>query len=121
VDKMIRVKRIYDEHSNEDGFRILVDRFWPRGISKEKGKIDLWYKEISPSNELRKWYNHDGNKWNEFIAKYEKEILSNEENLIEFISLIKKHNDVTFLFSSKNLEINNAEALKLIIAKYIDG
>lgn len=63
---MIRIKRIYDKPDKNDGFRILVDRLWPRGISKENAKIDLWLKEIAPSNELRKWFSHDPKKWTIF-------------------------------------------------------
>lgn len=66
---MIKLKRVYEEPSSKDGFRILVDRLWPRGLTKEKAKIDLWAKEISPSNELRKWYHGNVDKWEEFKKK----------------------------------------------------
>jgi uncharacterized protein YeaO (DUF488 family) len=67
---MIKIKRVYEAAAEDDGFRILVDRLWPRGISKEKAKIDLWLKEVAPSNELRKWFAHDPEKWGEFKKKY---------------------------------------------------
>src|SRR3990170_480838 len=97
---MIKIKRIYDKSEKGDGFRILVDRLWPRGLSKEKAKIDLWLKEIAPSDQLRKWYGHEPQKWDEFKQKYFKE-LENKKDLIN--EIIKKVNDgnVTLLFSSK--------------------
>jgi len=113
---MIKTKRIYDLPSAEDGFRILVDRLWPRGLSKEKAKVDLWLKEIAPSNQLRKWYGHAPEKWPEFKKRYFKEIEGNKEgwNLI-----VKKANEgiVTFLFSSKEEKLNNATALKELVGR----
>jgi uncharacterized protein YeaO (DUF488 family) len=108
---MIKVKRIYDPPEAEDGFRILVDRLWPRGLSKEKARVDLWLKEISPSNELRKWYAHDPQKWTEFKKKYWGEIEGRKQ---EFATLRQKAKGgtVTFLFSSKEEKLNNAAALK---------
>ena len=81
---MLRVKRVYDTVSNEDGFRILVDRIWPRGISKERAQLALWLRDIAPSDGLRKWFGHDQRKWNEFKEKYHKE-LGNKENLISLV------------------------------------
>ncbi len=71
---MIKIKRDYEKPSKDDGYRILVDRLWPRGVSKNEARIDLWLKEISPSNELRKWLSHDVEKWNEFKKRYHKEL-----------------------------------------------
>jgi uncharacterized protein YeaO (DUF488 family) len=71
---MIKIKRIYEMPTQDDGFRILVDRLWPRGLSMDKAKVDLWLKEIAPSNDLRKWYAHDPKKWGEFKKKYFKEL-----------------------------------------------
>ena len=112
----IRIKRIYDPPSPQDGFRILVDRLWPRGLSKEKAKVDLWLREISPSNELRKWYSHDPAKWAEFKKKYLGEIKEKKE---EFDLLRKKAREgtVTFLFSSKEDKLNNAVALKEFVER----
>ena len=67
---MIRVKRVYDPPSNDDGIRILVDRLWPRGLSKDAAKVDLWLKDIAPSDELRRWFKHDPLKWDEFKSRY---------------------------------------------------
>jgi uncharacterized protein YeaO (DUF488 family) len=105
----IKIKRIYDEPVKTDGYRILVDRLWPRGLTKEKAKIDLWLKEIAPSNELRQWYSHDPNKWQEFKNRYYKE-LKNKKDLIDTIR--QKKGIVTLLFGSKEEKLNNAVALK---------
>ncbi len=108
---MIKVKRIYDPPAPEDGFRILVDRLWPRGLSKYRAKVDLWPKEISPSHELRKWYAHDPKKWPEFKKKYFEEIRGAKEAL-DLIMKKAKGGTVTFLYSSKEEKLNNAVALK---------
>ena len=71
----IQIKRVYEKSDTKDGFRILVDRLWPRGLTKEKAAADLWLKDIAPSTELRKWFNHDPEKWKEFQKKYQKENL----------------------------------------------
>ena len=113
---MIMIKRIYDPPAAEDGFRILVDRLWPRGLAKAKTKVDLWLKEISPSNELRKWYGHDPEKWEEFKKRYRNEIEDQKEALD---SIVKKARGgiVTFLFSSKEKKLNNAAALKEFVER----
>jgi uncharacterized protein YeaO (DUF488 family) len=108
---MIKIKRVYDPISADDGKRILVDRLWPRGIKKEKAHIDEWVKEIAPSNELRKWYSHDPAKWAEFKKRYKQEIAGETERL-EKIKAEARKQTVTLLFSSKELERNNAVALK---------
>jgi len=107
----IKIKRIYQEPEVNDGFRILVDRLWPRGLTKQKAKVDLWMKEIAPSNELRQWFHHDPTQWSEFKNRYFKE-LELKQDIIKII-LEKIHNqDITLLFSAKNEEFNNAIALK---------
>jgi uncharacterized protein YeaO (DUF488 family) len=108
---MLKIKRVYDPVSADDGKRILVDRLWPRGIKKEKAHIDEWLKEISPSNELRKWYSHDPAKWAEFKKRYKQEI-AGKEGLLKKIKAEARKQTVTLLFSSKELERNNAVALK---------
>ena len=108
---MLKVKRVYDPVSADDGKRILVDRLWPRGIKKEKAHIDEWLREISPSNELRKWYSHDPAKWAEFKKRYKQEI-AGKEDLLKKIKAEARKQTVTLLFSSKELERNNAHALK---------
>lgn len=113
---MIKVKRVYEEPSKDDGLRILVDRLWPRGLTKEKAKIDLWLKEISPSNELRKWYHDNFDEWNEFKKKYKNELKDKTETVAELKQLIKKNKIVTFVYSSKEEEKNNAVALKEFVS-----
>src|SRR3989304_9338873 len=108
---MLKIKRVYDPVSTDDGKRILVDRLWPRGIKKEKARIDEWVKEIAPSNELRKWYSHDPEKWAEFKKRYKQEIAGETERLKKIKAEARKQT-VTLLFSSKELERNNAVALK---------
>lgn len=115
---MIKIKRIYEKPSDDDGFRIMVDRLWPRGLSKDKAKIDLWLKEITPSNELRKWFNHDSEKWGVFKEKYRKE----RESKFELIGIIKKlekeNGIITLLYSAKAEEYNNAVALKMLLSQF---
>ncbi|HBO95365.1 MAG: hypothetical protein CMK83_20170 [Pseudomonadales bacterium] len=107
----IKVKRVYDAAAQGDGTRVLVDRLWPRGLAKDKAHIDAWVKAISPSTELRKWYNHDHDKWPEFKARYFQELKANENLIAEFLADYKDK-QVTLLFSSKEARFNNAAALK---------
>jgi uncharacterized protein YeaO (DUF488 family) len=114
--KTIKIKRIYEPPAKDDGIRILVDRLWPRGLSKEKAKINLWLKEIAPSDQLRKWYGHDPKKWTEFREKYSSE-LKDKDELIQLITRKLKEGTITFLYSSKEDKLNNAVALKDYIEK----
>ena len=112
----IRVKRVYDAPGPEDGRRILVDRLWPRGLTKEKAKIDNWAKDIAPSNELRKWYGHDPAKWDEFQKRYFAELDRNEAGVEALIEAMDK-GPVSFVYGSTERTINNAEALKLYMER----
>ena len=107
----VNIKRAYESPSDEDGCRILVDRLWPRGISKEKAKIDFWPKELAPSTELRRWYGHDSEKWPEFKTRYFAELEGNPELVNELLEYLDK-GTVTFVYSSKEQRLNNAVALK---------
>ena len=113
---MIRVERIYDNpKGNNDGFRILVDRLWPRGLSKDKVRFDLWQKEIAPSNSLRKWFGHDQKKWNEFKRRYFKELDGKKELVNVILSKVKEESStltITLLYGTKEEIFNNAVALK---------
>jgi uncharacterized protein YeaO (DUF488 family) len=114
---MIKIKRVYDKASKEDGFRILVDRLWPRGMSKDKAKVDLWLKEVAPSDDLRKWFSHDPQKWQEFKKRYEKE-LKDKQELLRIIKQAEKENGtVTVLYSAKDEEHNQAVALAAFLQK----
>ncbi|WP_010301893.1 DUF488 domain-containing protein [Candidatus Odyssella thessalonicensis] len=107
----LKIKRIYQAAENEDGLRVLVDGLWPRGISKEKSHIDLWLKEVAPSSFLRKWYNHDPEKWTEFCNRYNKELDFKKDYLQPIIRSLKAQN-VTLLYGAKEERFNNAAALK---------
>jgi len=114
--KKLLLKRVYEETSKADGYRILVDRIWPRGIKKSEANIDLWLKEIAPSNELRKWFDHDPNKWIQFRAKYNKELKNKDEELNIIKQRLKK-STVTLLFGAKDKEHNQAIVLLEFIQK----
>jgi uncharacterized protein YeaO (DUF488 family) len=107
---MIKLSRIYDSPKGE-GFRVLVDRLWPRGINKENAGVDLWLKEIAPSNELRKWFGHDPQRWTEFKMKYFHE-LEEKKELVDQIIEKAKAGDVVLLYGSKDIKYNNAVVLK---------
>lgn len=107
---MIVMKRAYEPASKDDGFRILVDRLWPRGLTKEKVAADLWLKEIAPSTELRKWFGHDPEKWDEFRKKYKTE-LKDKEDLIDIIKNKAKHGKVTLVYGAKDETHNEAVVL----------
>ncbi|MCH4814700.1 MAG: DUF488 domain-containing protein [Saccharolobus sp.] len=112
---MIKIKRVYDPIEKDDGIRILVDRLWPRGIGKNK--VDLWLKDIAPSDELRRWYGHDASKWDEFKRKYFEELDANPKMSI-LLQLIRKGENITLLYASKS-PYNNAIALKEYLEKKI--
>ncbi len=114
---MIKIKRTYEEPSKDDGYRILVDRLWPRGISKDVAKVDLWLKEISPSNELRKWFLHDPKRWERFKSKYRDELKEKTELILELKKIEKEKKTITLLYSAKDEQHNNAIALSEILKK----
>ena len=107
----IRTKRIYEAPSSSDGVRVLIDRLWPRGISKDYAGIDFWAKAVAPSNELRVWYGHDASKWPEFRERYFAELDANPEGVAEVVSTIKG-GTATLVFSSKEERLNNASAFR---------
>lgn len=107
----IRLKRIYDSPSAGDGFRVLVDRLWPRGISKETAQLDLWLQDAGPSTALRKWFNHEGNRWKEFTRRYGDE-LNQQVEAVEKLRNFAQRGQLTLLYSASNQEWNNAVALK---------
>lgn len=109
---MIQIKRAYDEPSKDDGARVLVDRMWPRGISKEDLNYDKWLKGLAPSNDLRKWYDHDADKFEEFSKRYKKELEDHQEQVDKLISLHKDHSKLTLIYAAKDEEHNNAAVLK---------
>jgi uncharacterized protein YeaO (DUF488 family) len=114
---MIRIKRVYDVASKKDGFRILVDRLWPRGLSKGEAKVGLWLKDVAPSDDLRKWFSHDPVKWQGFIRRYENELKDKQELLREIKQAEKEKGTVTLLYSARDEEYNQAVALLAFLQK----
>lgn len=111
----VKLKRVYERAEPSDGLRILIDRLWPRGISKATAKIDLWLKEIAPSNELRKWFGHAPARWAEFQKRYRGELQSNLAMVVELQKIVRKEQAVTLLFAASDEKHNNAVALSRIL------
>ncbi|HEY5370999.1 MAG TPA: DUF488 domain-containing protein [Hanamia sp.] len=111
----IKIKRVYEKPDQTDGVRILVDRLWPRGLTKEKAALDLWLKDIAPTTELRKWFNHEPEKWKEFIKKYLKELKGNEEPVSILKDYLKK-GQVTLVHAAKDEDHNEALVIKDFIS-----
>lgn len=108
---MIQCKRTYDEPAPEDGCRILVDRLWPRGVSKEEVDLDHWLKDVAPSDELRKWFDHDPERWDEFCRRYHEE-LQEKDDAVNFLRETAEDGTLTLVYAAKDREHNNAVALK---------
>lgn len=106
----LKLKRIYDIADDNDGYRVLVDRLWPRGIRKENARVDLWIKELAPTTELRRWFSHDITKWDEFYKRYRQELSANPA-FGDFVSNVAQRPVVTLLFGAKDIEHNNAVVL----------
>jgi uncharacterized protein YeaO (DUF488 family) len=113
---MIKLKRAYESPSPDDGFRVLVERLWPRGVTKEKAQLDLWLKDVAPSAELRKWYSHDVAKWSEFQMRYRAELEKNEE-LVKLLQERSVAGNVTLVYAARDEEHNSASVLK----KFLDS
>jgi len=110
----IQIKRVYEEPDAKDGKRILVDRLWPRGLTKEKAKVDLWLKDVAPSTELRKWFAHDPARWTEFQTRYREELRANKEQF----SLLKQEaskGPVTLVYGAKDQQHNEAVILQELL------
>lgn len=107
----IRIKRVYEKPDKKDGIRILVDRLWPRGLTKEKAAVVLWLKEVAPSTELRKWFGHDPAKWKEFQKRYQQELKNNKEQ-VEVLKDQAKKGVVTLVYGARDEEHNEALVLK---------
>lgn len=107
----IKIKRVYEQPDNGDGSRILVDRLWPRGMTKEKAHIDLWVKDVAPSTELRKWFAHEPQRWKKFRARYETE-LRHSEPLIKMLARKARQGPITLLYAARDEEQNEARVLK---------
>ncbi len=114
----IRIKRVYDKPEAGDGVRILVERLWPRGLSKKEAKVDIWLKDIAPSAGLRKWFSHDPAKWEEFRIRYYRELDQNRDAVNELLG-ITEGSDAAFVYGSREKEYNSALALKSYIEKLV--
>lgn len=110
---MIYVKRVYEKAEEKDGYRVLVDRLWPRGLNKEKAQINIWLKDVAPSDKLRRWFSHKEERWNEFKEEYFKELKEKKA----FLEKMKKQKNITLLYAAKNTQRNNAVALKEYLEK----
>ncbi len=111
---MIQVKRIYEKSSKTDGYRVLVERLWPRGMSKERAKLDLWLKEISPSPQLRQWYAHDPEKWDEFRKRYWAE-LQQAPAAVEQLQQLLKQGVLTLVYAARDEQHNSTVVLKAFL------
>lgn len=111
----ILLKRAYEPWHSDDGYRILVDRIWPRGVSKEAAAISLWFKDVTPSTSLRKWFSHDPVKWLEFKKRYIEELDGRIEAVEEFIGYLSGHDVVTFVYGAKDVNHTHASILKAYI------
>ena len=117
----VELKRVYEEADANDGTRVLVDRLWPRGLSKERARVDAWLKEVAPSDELRQWFGHDPDKFAEFRKRYEAELASEsgKEAMTKLRELVKRGH-VTLLFAARDMEQNNAVVLRDVLMKSIE-
>ena len=115
-DMSIKIKRVYEHPDDSDGCRILVDRLWPRGVTKEKAHVDMWLKEIAPTTELRKWFGHDPEKWKRFQGRYATELRHNER-LIEMLSQKAKQGTITLLYGARDEKHNEARVLKQVLER----
>jgi len=111
----LKIKRVYDKPAEEDGTRILVDRLWPRGLTKQKAKVDVWLKDIAPSTELRKWFAHDPEKWKEFIKKYKQELHENNEQAAILKEYLKQ-GTVTLVYGARDEVHNEALVIKEVFS-----
>lgn len=115
----IKTKRVYEEPLPEDGYRVLTERLWPRGVSKERAKLDRWLKGIAPSHELRKWFSHDPEKWEEFQEWYRKELFGSEA-VEELLEIINDNEAVTLVYASKDEKHNSTMVLKEFMERLME-
>lgn len=117
---VIKMKRVYEEPDPKDGYRVLTERLWPRGVSKERAHLNRWLKGIAPSHELRKWFDHDPKKFNEFRERYHQELFGSE-NVEEMMQIIDQHKNVTLVYASKDRQHNSTVVLKDFLERLIDS
>jgi uncharacterized protein YeaO (DUF488 family) len=112
---MIKIKRVYEKPAKEDGWRVLVDRLWPRGMTKEAAHLDAWIKDVAPSDALRKLFGHEPEKWSAFQKKYRAELAEKKKLLAELKKMAKEHGTLTLLFGARDIEHNEAIVLADIL------
>jgi len=117
--EMLKIKRIYEKAEPADGLRVLVDRLWPRGVSKEKAALADWMKEVAPSDELRHWFGHEETRWDEFKSRYMQELGEQKQAVDELVSMARQ-NTLTLLYAAKNEQQNNAVVLKELIEQLLE-
>jgi uncharacterized protein YeaO (DUF488 family) len=115
----VRLKRAYEQADSADGFRVLVDRLWPRGIKKADLRLGAWLKDIAPSTELRKWFHHDPERWPEFCKRYKAELKDPElqKTIADTVQKAKKHSTITLIYAAKDTEHNEAVVLQALFKK----
>ena len=111
---MIKLKRVYEKPSKVDGIRVLVERLWPRGLTKERASVDLWLKDVSPGTELRKWFDHDSAKWEQFCKRYMEELKQNKD-AVNLLKQKSKEGTITLVYAARDEKHNSAGALKEIL------
>jgi uncharacterized protein YeaO (DUF488 family) len=114
---MLKLKRIYEPAAASDGYRVLVDRLWPRGLSKSRARINLWMKDIGPSDALRKWFRHEPRRWTSFRARYSRELRQKPQLTLQLKKLLKERRTVTLLFGARDEQHNEAVALQAFLQR----
>ncbi|MEZ6194079.1 MAG: DUF488 domain-containing protein [Phycisphaerales bacterium] len=112
-----QIKRVYDEPSEQDGTRVLVDRLWPRGLAKDDAALDIWAKDLAPSTELRKWFDHEPDRFKQFAERYRRELSENGSAVDAFLGQIDRRKRLTLLYAAKDPDINHAVVLKDFLDK----
>ena len=115
--KSINIKRVYDDKSEDDGYRVFIDRLWPRGVKKEDAHFDEWLKDLAPSTELRKWFDHDPDRFDEFRKRYQKELQDHKEKLDKLRNKAKSEK-ITLLYAAKDEEMNNAVVIRDLLMEH---
>ncbi|MBT9260384.1 MAG: DUF488 domain-containing protein [Clostridiales bacterium] len=116
VAMAVRIKRVYEPPSPEDGYRVLVDRLWPRGLKKEEAAVDLWAKELAPTTDLRQWFGHDPSRWEGFQRRYREELKAPDaQKVLAELKEKARHTTVTLLFAAKDEDHNNAVVLQELL------
>lgn len=117
-ESKVALKRVYEQAETQDGTRVLVDRLWPRGLTKERAHIDIWLKEVAPGNELRRWFGHDPDKFADFQRRYETELASESgKEALSKLRALLKHGPVTLVFAAHDTEHNNAVVLRDLLMR----